>query len=54
MSLTPLNGVSKPVKSMFQAEQTFFLFKSASFCWSFAYYFFSILQIFIDRFLVKQ
>ena len=54
MSLTPLNGVSKLVKSMFQPEQTFFFVQIGMILLVVCLLKFSILQISNDRFLVKQ
>lgn len=47
-------SVSKLVKSMFQPEQTFFFVQIGIILLSVCLLKFSISQIFIDRFLVKQ
>lgn len=47
-------SVSKLVMSMFQPEQTFFFVQISIILWVVCLLKFSILQIFNDRFLVKQ
>ena len=50
---TPLLHVPKLVGALFQRNLVFVLLKSAHFCLSFAYYFFSISKILASRFLVN-